>query len=131
MLTQMRNYQRFESKDLRVIGKQTQEGIESQLLAMQTPFGYRRVAELFQPEGEGPYAAILYVHWYEPESGDSNRSQFEEEAKEMTRSGAVDSGAKVFISGSKKRSARSASRQSPIEIASPCKSLNPDAISTP
>ena len=89
MLTQMRNYQKFESKDLRVIGKQTQEGIESQLLVMQTPFGYRRVAELFQPEGEGPYAAILYVHWYEPESGDSNRSQFEEEAKEMTSSGAV------------------------------------------
>lgn len=89
MLTQMRDYQKFESKDLRVVSKRTQGGIESQLLVMQTPFGYRRAAELFCPEKEGSYAAILYVHWYEPESGSSNRSQFEEEAKEMTRAGAI------------------------------------------
>lgn len=89
MLTQMQNYQKFESKDLRVIRKRTQGGIESQLLVIQTPFGYRRAAEVFQPEAEGSYAAILYVHWYEPQSRDSNRSQFEEEAKEMARDGAV------------------------------------------
>ncbi len=91
MLTKMGKHQRFESKDLRVLGKRTQDGIESQLLVMQTPFGYRRVAELFRPEGEGEgsLAAILYSHWYAPESHDSNRSQFEEEAKEMARGGAV------------------------------------------
>lgn len=89
MLPPMRNYQNFESKDLRVIGKRTQDDIESQLLVIQTPFGYRRAAELFTPVREGSYASILYVHWYEPESGSSNRSQFEEEAKEMTRAGAV------------------------------------------
>jgi predicted esterase len=89
MLTQKRNYQKFESKDLRLVGKRTQDGIESQLLVIQTPFGYRRVAELVRPESEGSYASILYVHWYEPESSNSNRSQFEQEAKEMTRAGAV------------------------------------------
>ena len=89
MLTQMQNYQKFESRDLRVIGKRTQDGLESQLLVIQTPFGYRRAAELFQPDDEDSYAAILYVHWYEPESGNSNRSQFQEEAKEMARGGAV------------------------------------------
>ena len=89
MLTQMHDYQKFESKDLRLIGKRTHDNIESQLFVIQTPFGYRRAAELFQPEGEGSYAAILYVHWYEPGSHDSNRSQFEEEAKEMARGGAV------------------------------------------
>ena len=89
MLTQMQNYQKFESNDLRVIRKRIQEGIESQLLVIQTPFGYRRTAEVFQPEAEGSYAALLYVHWYEPQSRDSNRSQFEEEAKEMARGGAV------------------------------------------
>ena len=89
MLTKMREYQILESKDLRVAGKRTQDGIESQLLVMQTPFGYRRVAELIRPEGEESFAAILYSHWYEPESRDSNRSQFEEEAKEMARGGAV------------------------------------------
>ena len=89
MLTQMRNYQELGSNDLRVVVKRTQDGIETQLLVIQTPFGYRRVAELFRPEAEGSYAAILYLHWYEPESGDSNRHQFEEEAREMARGGAL------------------------------------------
>lgn len=89
MLSQMRAYQPFESKDVRVLVKRTQDGIESQLLVMQTPFGYRRVIELHRPEGQGSYAAILYVHWYEPESISSHRSQFEEEAKEMAGSGAI------------------------------------------
>jgi len=91
MLTKLHEHQKFESRDLRVIGKRIQDGIESQLLVMQTPFGYRRVAELFRPEGEGEgsLAAILYSHWYEPESHDSNRSQFVEEAKEMARGGAI------------------------------------------
>jgi dienelactone hydrolase len=89
VLSKMRDYQRFESNDLRVIAKRTQDGIESQLLVIQTPFGYRRVAEMFRPEGDGSYAAILYVHWYESESIDSHRTQFEEEAKEMARGGAV------------------------------------------
>ena len=51
MLAQMRDYQKLESKDLRVIGKRVQDGIESQLMVIQTPFGYRRVAEMFRPEG--------------------------------------------------------------------------------
>jgi dienelactone hydrolase len=56
---------------------------------MQTPFGYRRMAEMFRPEGDGSFAAILYVHWYEPGSITSHRSQFEAEAKELAQAGAV------------------------------------------
>ena len=89
MLTQMRAYQNLESKDIRVIRMRIQDGVESQLLVVQTPFGYRRIGELFRPEREGSFAAILYLHWYEPESHDSNRSQFVEEAKEMAGAGAV------------------------------------------
>ena len=89
MLSQMRNYPQLEKKDLRVIRKRELDGIESQLLIMQTPFGYRRTAELLCPEREGSHAAILYVHWYEPASPDSNRSQFEEAAKEMAHAGAI------------------------------------------
>ena len=89
MLSQMQEYQALEPKDLRVLVKRAQDGIESQLLVIQTPFGYRRVAEMHRPEEEGAYAAILYVHWYESESIDSHRSQFEEEAKEMARRGAI------------------------------------------
>ncbi|HSL43087.1 MAG TPA: hypothetical protein VK897_06625 [Anaerolineales bacterium] len=89
MLAQMRNYPKLEPDNVRIIGKRAQEGIESQLMVIQTPFGYRRVAEMFRPEGDGSFPAILYVHWYEPESIDSHRTQFEEESKEMARGGAV------------------------------------------
>lgn len=83
------NYKQLATEDIRLIGKRAQEGFESQLIVMQTPFGYRRTAELFAPQTEGPHAAILYVHWYEPESPDSNRSQFVEEAKEMAQQGSI------------------------------------------
>ena len=89
MLAKMRDYQLLSEKDVRVIGKRAQAGLESQLLVIQTPFGYRRVAEMFRPESGEALAAILYVHWYEPESRDSNRSQFVEEAKELARGGAI------------------------------------------
>lgn len=89
MLSEMRNYPRFESKDLRILNRQVEDGTENQLMVMQTPFGCRRMAEIFLPEKEGSYPAILYVHWYEPEAQDSNRSQFVDEAKEMARNGAV------------------------------------------
>ena len=89
MLSQMRNYQRLDANDVRVIGRRAQDGIESQLAVIRTPFGYRRVAEMVRPEGQASLAAILYVHWYEPESIDSHRTQFTAEATEMTRAGAV------------------------------------------
>jgi len=89
MLSKMRDYEVLNINDVRVIAKRTQDGLESQLLVIQTPFGYRRIAEMFRPENGEALAAILYVHWYEPESPDSNRSQFVEEAKELARDGTV------------------------------------------
>src|SRR5215208_7661561 len=83
------NYQQLESNDLRLIGKRAQDGVESQLMIVQTPFGYRRTVELFSPETGEPRAAILYVHWYEPSSPLSNRSQFADEAREMAGCGAT------------------------------------------
>ena len=59
----IREYQKLEPGDVRPIGKRLQDGVESQLLVIQSPFGYRRVAELFRPEAQGAYAAILYLHW--------------------------------------------------------------------
>jgi dienelactone hydrolase len=85
----MSDYPKFESKDARVIRKRTEEGIETQLLVIQTPFGYRRTAELLCPEAEGSHPAILYIHWYEPGAPDSNRGQFKEEANEMAHAGAA------------------------------------------
>jgi pimeloyl-ACP methyl ester carboxylesterase len=81
------SYPALISNDVRLIGRRVQDGVESKLIAIQTPFGYRRTAELFAPDTGEICAAILYVHWYEPQSHDSNRSQFVEEAKQLARHG--------------------------------------------
>ena len=89
MLSEMRSYKTLLSSDVRLLAQKNEDGYENQLLVFQTPFGYRRMAELFLPEGTGPFPVILYVHWYEPESHDSNRSQFVNEAVEMAKSGVI------------------------------------------
>ena len=85
----IQDYQKLEANDIRSIREQEQNGVKSQLLVIQTPFGYRRIAEMFLPPSGESFAAILYIHWYEPSSPDSNRSQFVEEAREMAHGGAV------------------------------------------
>lgn len=89
MLKQMQTYQRVMSKDIRILGSNTEDGVEQQTLVMQTPFGYRRLGKLFLPEQSGTFPAILYVHWFEPKAQNSNRSQFEKESIEMTKRGVV------------------------------------------
>ncbi len=89
MFSEMQNYKPLSSSDVRLLRQKKEDGYEKQLLVFQTPFGYRRMAELFLPEGTGPHPAILYVHWYEPEAHDSNRSQFVSEAIEFARSGVI------------------------------------------
>jgi len=89
MLPKMQNYDKDLPYLFRLIGKRSESGVESQLLATSSPFGYRRMAELIRPERKTPCAAILYVHWYEPEAPDSNRSQFVAEATEMAKRGAA------------------------------------------
>jgi dienelactone hydrolase len=50
--------------------------------------GQSMSAYLIVPQGNGPFAAILYVHWLgNPET--SNRSQFLKEAEEVAQHGAV------------------------------------------
>jgi len=75
--------------DLRETAEQERDGVARRRLIYRTPAGTRRVAELIRPAAVGSYAAILYVHWYEPEAANSNRTQFEAEAAELARSGVV------------------------------------------
>ena len=89
MLSQMRNYPTLRPDDVRTVARRSEEGLERELVVIQTPFGYRRAAELFRPESGDSLAGIVYAHWYEPEAHDSNRSQFIDEAKEMARQGAA------------------------------------------
>ena len=89
MLTQMQNYDKDLPFVFRLTRKHNEDGIESQLLVTSSPYGYRRMVEWIRPAGETPCAAILYVHWYEPEAPDSNRGQFVEEATQMAKRGAA------------------------------------------
>ncbi len=89
MLAKMQNYPKLSATDVRVLGGKKEDGYTKQLLVFQTPFGYRRMAELFTPDGEGPHALVLFIHWYEPHSPTSNRSQFVEESIELAKAGAI------------------------------------------
>jgi predicted esterase len=46
-----------------------------------------RAASLCSPEGQAPSAGVLFVHWYEPEASNSNRTQFQAEAVSLARLG--------------------------------------------
>src|SRR5687767_6418774 len=83
------DYDRATPLDLREAGTHAHDGVIERLFSYTNPYGQRRVAEIIAPDGAGAHAAILYVHWYEPESHSSNRTQFRQEATELARRGAV------------------------------------------
>ena len=83
------DYDRDAPPDIREVGQREEAGVVTQLLTYATPFGQRHAAELIRPVAAGPHAAILYVHWYEPESPDSNRTQFHGEAVRLAGRGAA------------------------------------------
>jgi dienelactone hydrolase len=89
MLEKMQSYPVLDQADVRTLRTRAETGMERSLLVFQTPFGYRRIAELFRPDGTSPFPAVLYIHWYEPASPDSNRSQFVEEARGLAARGVV------------------------------------------
>jgi dienelactone hydrolase len=83
------DYNRDAPLDIRKAGTREQDGAVILNLTYASPFDRRRAAYLVRPEGAGSFPAILYVHWYEPQSPDSNRTQFLEEATFMARRGAT------------------------------------------
>lgn len=89
MLAQIKNYTPSTLADWRLVGKQTSGEVTSSLHVTQTPYGYARVAELHRPTEGEKLPGILFVHWYEPESPTSNRRQFEAQAMDVARQGAV------------------------------------------
>ncbi len=63
--------------------------VRSRTIVFNARPGVRRAASLVGPESSAIRAGCLFVHWYEPESPDSNRSQFEDEAAELARIGVL------------------------------------------
>ncbi len=83
------DYDRHAPLDLRPVHTKRADGIARELFTYATPFGYRRAAEIIRPENNARGAAILFVHWYEPASPDSHRTQFISEAGTLAQRGAI------------------------------------------
>ena len=76
--------------DLRVVGTETREGVTVEDVTFKGPGGAPVAAYVVRPaEGRGPFAAVLFVHWFSPPHANSNRTQFLEEARALARRGAV------------------------------------------
>ena len=75
--------------NLKVVGTERRDG------AVVEDVTFEGVGEMIQayvvrPEaGPGPFAGVLFVHWFEPPHPTSNRTQFLEEARALARRGTV------------------------------------------
>jgi len=85
------NYFRSNSFDPREVITRPKEGAIVRDFTYASPFSRRRAAYLVRPETEvrEKHPAILFVHWYEPESLDSNRTQFLDEALHLASRGVI------------------------------------------
>ena len=90
MLEALAQYVPQTEFDIRLVSTQTIRHATVQDFTYAGLGGSRRAAYLVRPEkGEGPFPTVLYVHWYEPESPDSNRTQFLEEGIDMAEKGCL------------------------------------------
>src|SRR4051794_2906334 len=75
--------------DVQVSNTEHRAGVEILDVTFSNLTGSRTKAYLVVPPGKGPFAGILYVHWYEPPNPTSNRTEYVNEAVEMAKHGAV------------------------------------------
>lgn len=79
------------SPEIRLASEQNIESAVVRNFTYLDPFRVRRAAYLVRPARDtaAPMPAVLYVHWYESESVDSNRTQFLDEAVQLAGRGVV------------------------------------------
>ena len=75
--------------NLKVVGTERRDGAVVEDVTFDG-VGETVQAYVVRPEsGAGPFAGVLFVHWFEPPNPTSNRTQFLEEARALARRGAV------------------------------------------
>jgi dienelactone hydrolase len=83
-------YEQDASLDIEEVSTEMRGDVTIRDLTFRSPASYGPLsAYLVLPPGEGPFPAVLYVHWYEPEAPDSNRTEFLEEAVAFAEEGVV------------------------------------------
>lgn len=75
--------------DVATAGVETRDDIVIQDLSYASPKGGRVPAYLVVPSGKGPFAAVVWGHWYWENSRMKSRRQFLDEAVVLARSGVV------------------------------------------
>jgi dienelactone hydrolase len=75
--------------DVKETDVREQNGVRTREMTYARLNGGRLGATLVEAAGPGLNAAVLFAHWYSPESPDSNRTQFLPEAERLARQGVV------------------------------------------
>ena len=83
------DYDQKAPLDVQEAGIEQRGGVAIHDLSYASPKGGRVPAYLVVPGGKGPFAAILWGHWYMPGSEFLNRKEFLEEAVALAPSGVV------------------------------------------
>jgi sugar lactone lactonase YvrE/predicted esterase len=75
---------------VKVTGTEARDGVTVEDVTFEGAGGAPIAAYVVRPsEGRGPFAGVLFVHWFSPPHPNSNRTQFLEEARALARRGTV------------------------------------------
>lgn len=88
-LLQHFDYEQKATLDLREAGVERRGGAAVHDISYASPKGGRVPAYLVVPEGKGPFAAVIWGHWYQTGSEFLNRKEFLEEAVALAPAGVV------------------------------------------
>jgi dienelactone hydrolase len=107
-LSQILSYDAAAPLDLKVVGTEKRPGVTVQDVTFRSLTGGVPVqAYVVRPsEGSGPFAGVLFVHWFDPDYATSNRTQFLSEAESLARRGTVSLLVSTFWSDPARYSAR-------------------------
>ena len=83
------DYDQNAPPDIQEIGVDHRGSVAIHDISYASPKGGRVPAYLVVPEGKGPFAAVIWGHWYMPGSAFLNRKEFLEEAVALAPAGAV------------------------------------------
>ena len=83
------DYDRNASLDIREAGIEQHGGVGVHDISYASPKGGRVPAYLVVPSGKGPFAAVIWGHWYWENSEFRNRKEFLQEAVALAHAGVV------------------------------------------
>src|SRR5690242_8300670 len=83
------NYDQKAPLDVKEAGVEKRGAVAIHDISYASPKGGRVPAYLVVPSGKGPFAAIIWGHWYWPNSEVRNRKEFLDEAVALAPSGVV------------------------------------------